>query len=79
MSKPMPGTGLIAPAGTPKEIIDAINHDVVEIVRSQPVREKLATQLMEPVGSSPKEFRAKIDGEIARWKPVIEALQLKIN
>ena len=71
--------GLIAPAGTPKEIIDAINHDVVEIVRSQPVREKLATQRMEPVGSSPKEFRAKIDGEIARWKPVIEALQLKIN
>jgi tripartite-type tricarboxylate transporter receptor subunit TctC len=71
--------GLIAPAGTPKEMIDAINHDVVEIVRSQPVREKLATQLMEPVGSSPKEFRAKIDGEIMRWKPVIEALQLKIN
>lgn len=71
--------GLIAPAGTPKELIDAISHDVVEIVRSQPVREKLATQLMEPVGSSPKEFRAKIDGEITRWKPVIEALHLKIN
>ena len=71
--------GLIAPAGMPKEMVDAINHDVVEIMRSQPVREKLATQLMEPVGSSPKEFRARIDGEIARWKPVIEALQLKIN
>ena len=65
--------GLIAPAGTPKAMIDAINKDVVEIIRSRPVREKLATQLMEPVGNSPKEFRARIDGEIARWAPVIKA------
>ena len=71
--------GLIAPGGTPKELIDAINHDVVEIMRSTLARDKLATQLMEPVGSSPKEFRAQIDGEITRWKPVIDALHLKIN
>jgi tripartite-type tricarboxylate transporter receptor subunit TctC len=71
--------GLIAPGGTPKELIDAISHDVVEVMRSPLVQDKLATQLMEPVGSSPREFRAQIDGEIARWKPVIDALQLKIN
>ena len=71
--------GLIAPGGMPKELIDAINHDVVEIMRSPLARDKLATQLMEPVGSSPKEFRAQIDGEITRWKPVIDALHLKIN
>ena len=43
------------------------------------VREKLATQLMEPVGSSPDALRARMDGEIARWAPVIKAANVKIN
>ncbi len=71
--------GLIAPGGTPKPIIDAINRDVVTIIELPAVREKLAAQLMEPVGSSPEEFRARIDGEIARWSAVIKAASIKIN
>jgi tripartite-type tricarboxylate transporter receptor subunit TctC len=71
--------GLIAPGGTPKAIIDAINKDVVAIIKLPEVREKLAAQLMEPVGSTPEEFRARIDGEIARWSAVIKAANIKIN
>ena len=71
--------GLIAPGGTPKEMIAQINKDVVETIKLPYVREKLATQLMEPVGSTPEEFRARIDGEIARWAPVIKAAEIKIN
>jgi tripartite-type tricarboxylate transporter receptor subunit TctC len=71
--------GLIAPGGTSKALIDKINKDVVAIIRQPAVREKLATQLMEPVGSSPEEFRARIDAEIARWAPVIKAANIKIN
>jgi len=71
--------GLIAPGGTPSAIIEAINRDVVAIIKRPEVREKLATQLMEPVGSTPQEFRARIDGEIARWAPVIEAAHVKVN
>ena len=71
--------GLIAPGGTPKAIIDAINKDVVTIIKLPEVREKLATQLMEPVGSTPEEFRARIDDEIARWSSVIKAANIKIN
>jgi len=71
--------GLIAPGGTPKAIVDAINKDVVAIIKLPEVREKLAAQLMEPVGSTPEEFRARIDGEIARWKAVIAAANIKIN
>jgi tripartite-type tricarboxylate transporter receptor subunit TctC len=71
--------GLIAPGATPKPLIAAINKDVVEIIKSAPLRDKLAAQLMEPVGSTPDEFRSQIDGEIARWKPVIEAASIKIN
>jgi tripartite-type tricarboxylate transporter receptor subunit TctC len=71
--------GLIAPGGTPKPIIDKIQKDVAEIIKQPAVREKLATQLMEPVGSSPQALRALMDGEIARWAPVIKASNVKIN
>jgi tripartite-type tricarboxylate transporter receptor subunit TctC len=71
--------GLIAPGGTPKAVIDAINKDVVTILKLPEVREKLAAQLMEPVGSTPEEFRAVIDNEIGRWAPVIKAANIKVN
>jgi tripartite-type tricarboxylate transporter receptor subunit TctC len=67
--------GLIAPGGTPK----AINADVVAILKEPAVPDKLAAQLMEPAGSTPEEFRARIDGEIARWAPVIKAANVKVN
>ena len=71
--------GLIAPGGTPKPIIDKISKDVAEIIRQPVLREKLATQLMEPVGSSPDELRARMDGEIERWAPVIKSANVKLN
>ena len=71
--------GLIAPGGTPNSVAEKISKDVSEIIMQPAVREKLATQLMEPVGSSPDALRARIDGEIARWAPVIKAANVKIN
>jgi tripartite-type tricarboxylate transporter receptor subunit TctC len=71
--------GLIAPAGTPPAIIEQINRQVVEALRVPAVRERLGTQLMEPVGSSPAELRALIDREIDRWAPVIKAAGIKVN
>ena len=71
--------GLIAPGGTPPALIAQINKDVVEIIKQPSARERLATQLMEVVGGTPEEFRALIDGEIARWAPVIKAAKIKVN
>jgi tripartite-type tricarboxylate transporter receptor subunit TctC len=71
--------GLIAPARTPQAVIAKINSEVVEAITAAEARQKLATQIMEPIGNSPAEFRAVIDREIARWSPVIKAIDLKIN
>jgi tripartite-type tricarboxylate transporter receptor subunit TctC len=71
--------GLIAPGGTPAALVDAINKDVVDIIKQPAVAEKLATQLMEPVGSSPADFRALMNNEINRWAPVIKAADVKVN
>ena len=71
--------GLIGPGGMPKDMTDHINQDVVAIIRSPTVKAKLASIFMEPVGSSPEEFRARINGEIERWAPVIKAADVKVN
>jgi len=71
--------GLIAPAGLPAAMINKINQQVVEAIRTSAIREKLASQLMEPIGNSPAEFRARIEAEIGRWDPVIKAANVKIN
>jgi tripartite-type tricarboxylate transporter receptor subunit TctC len=71
--------GLIAPARTPDAIIAKIHDAVVDAIMTPEAREKLGTQLMEPIGNSPAEFRAVIDREIARWSPVIKATDIKIT
>ncbi len=71
--------GMIAPARTPPAVIAAVRNAVIEAITSPAIREKLAAQIMEPLPTTPEEFRARIDADIARWKPVIEAAHIKIN
>ena len=71
--------GMIAPARTPEAIVAKIRREVVEALGTAAIREKLAAQLMEPIGNTPAEFRARIDGEIGRWAPVIKAANVKVN
>jgi tripartite-type tricarboxylate transporter receptor subunit TctC len=71
--------GMIAPAHTPDAIVARIQRAVVEALATAAIRDKLAAQLMEPIGNSPAEFRARIDSEIVRWAPVIRAADVKVN
>jgi tripartite-type tricarboxylate transporter receptor subunit TctC len=71
--------GLIAPAKTPETIIAKIQREVASALTSPAIREKLAAQLMEPIPTTPAGFRARIDADIARWTPVIQAANIKVN
>jgi tripartite-type tricarboxylate transporter receptor subunit TctC len=71
--------GLIAPAGLPDAMVERINHLVAAAISSPAIRAKLSAQLMEPIPDTPAEFRARIEADIARWKPVIAAANIKIN
>lgn len=71
--------GLIAPAGLPTATIERINHLVANAITSPAIRTKLSAQLMEPIPDTPAEFRARINADIARWKPVIAAAKIRIN
>ena len=72
-------SGLIAPARTPPAIIEAVRAAVAEALDAPDVRQKLAAQIMEPIPGTPAQFRARIDADIARWKPVIAAANIKMN
>ncbi|MGB6509086.1 MAG: tripartite tricarboxylate transporter substrate binding protein [Xanthobacteraceae bacterium] len=72
-------SGLIAPAGISDVMTERIRALVTEAIGSRAIREKLTAQLMEPIPDTPAQFRARIDADIARWTPIIEAAKIKIQ
>jgi len=71
--------GLLAPAKTPNETILWINAELLKLLARQDVRDLLALQAAEPLGSSPEAFGAHIQREIERWGLVIKAAGVRIE
>ena len=71
--------GLIGPASLPAATVERIGRLVRDAITSPAIRDKLAAQLMEPIPDTPAEFRARIDSDLVRWKPVIEAAHIRID
>jgi tripartite-type tricarboxylate transporter receptor subunit TctC len=65
--------GLVAPAETPKEIIETLNRATVEALKDPAVRKSLTELGVDISGTSPEEFAAYIKSEIPKWAAVIEA------
>jgi tripartite-type tricarboxylate transporter receptor subunit TctC len=71
--------GLVAPAGTPKEIVDKTRDAIAKAWARPDVREKLLGQGADPVADTPEEFAKYIDSEIAKWAKVVKASGAKID
>jgi tripartite-type tricarboxylate transporter receptor subunit TctC len=71
--------GLLAPAATPKTIIERLNAEAVKALRSPDVVDNLSSQGAEPVASSPEEFTTFIRSEIDKWANVVKAANMKVN
>ncbi len=69
--------GLLAPANTPRAIVTRLSAEIAQIVKMADVRERLVPQGLDPVGSTPAEFAATINAELAKWAGVIKAAGLK--
>ena len=69
--------GLLAPAATPRAVVDRMHVETVKILATPDMREKLVAQGFEPVGSSPAEFAAYIQSQIETWAKVIRAAGLR--
>ncbi|MGH7186809.1 MAG: Bug family tripartite tricarboxylate transporter substrate binding protein, partial [Pseudomonadota bacterium] len=63
--------GVLAPAGVPREIVARLNADLVKIMRAPEMRDRLATMGIQPLSSTPDEFGAFLNSEVARWGKVV--------
>lgn len=71
--------GILVPAGTPKEIVNKLNVEVVRILNIPEVRQRLMEQGAEPVGGTPEQFAEHIRKETAKWARVVKASGAKVD
>lgn len=71
--------GLFAPAGTPRQVIDRVHREVVEILKTAEMQKRMAGDGAEGVGSTPAEFAAYVKAESARWAEVIKKSNIKAD
>ncbi|MEY4597242.1 MAG: hypothetical protein RLZZ445_39 [Pseudomonadota bacterium] len=71
--------GMMAPADTPKPIINRLQKDLNAVLNNSSVRDQLASQGIESAPSTPEEFTNYIRSETAKWSKVIRAANLKAN
>jgi len=71
--------GVLAPAGTPRSVISRLNAELVKIMHSPDLKEKLAATGTDPLTSTPEEFAAYIQREIAKWGEVVRKAGVKAD
>ncbi|OGA39622.1 MAG: hypothetical protein A3G24_25370 [Betaproteobacteria bacterium RIFCSPLOWO2_12_FULL_62_13] len=72
-----PFYAVLAPAGTPREIVQRLNRELVKAIRSRDMKGRLAAHGTEIVGSTPEELEKMITTEISKWSKVIRQAGLK--
>ncbi len=71
--------GILVPAGTPRAIVDKLNAELVKILRTSNVLDRLVNDGPIPVGNTPEEFAAFIKAEQAKWGKVIREAKIRID
>jgi tripartite-type tricarboxylate transporter receptor subunit TctC len=69
----------VAPAGTPKAVINKVHADTASALRSADVKKRFDELGMAPIGNAPAEFAAAMKEESARWAKVIRERGLRVN
>ena len=71
--------GLLAPAGTPPEIVSRIQQEVAKALATPAIKEKMLAQGAIPSGNTPQEFAKLIDSEITKWAQVVKVSGAKVD
>ena len=69
--------GIMAPKGTPKDIVDRLNAEIEKIIASPAIREAWAKQGAVPMTMTPTQFEAFLKGDIEKWAKVIQQAGIK--
>jgi len=68
-----------APAGTPKDVVTKIHTEIVRMLRTPEVRDRIALEGADPVGSTPEEFTRRLASEMAKWAKVVKETGMTAN
>ena len=71
--------GLLAPAGTPADVVNRLQQETAKALNSPAMKEKLLAQGVIPSGNTPAEFAKLIEAEIKKWAPVVKASGAKVD
>jgi tripartite-type tricarboxylate transporter receptor subunit TctC len=71
--------GILAPAKTPRPVIERLHGEIVKIVHSPDVKKLFLREGLEPVGNSPAEFAAIIKAEIAKWQMLVKSAGIPVE
>ena len=71
--------GVLAPAGTPREVIVRLNTEIVKTLGLPDIRDALAREGYEPIGDTPEQFAALIKAEVGRYARLIKAAGIRVN
>ena len=69
--------GVLAPAGTPREIINRLNAEIVKALNSADIKDRFAKQGVEVKTSTPEQFAEFLKSEVARWAKVVKEAGIK--
>ena len=71
--------GVLAPAGTPREIVARLNQEIRALVATEEVKKRIQLEGGDPMTSSPEEYAADIDREETKWAALIKKLNLRVE
>jgi tripartite-type tricarboxylate transporter receptor subunit TctC len=71
--------GFLAPAGTPKDVVDLLYREIAKVAGSADIKARLITLSFEPVANTPEEFGAQIKDEVDKWGRVVREAKIKIE
>jgi len=71
--------GILAPAKTPRAIIERLNADIVKVIRTPEVEADILAQGIEPIGNTPEEFGRIIRADVERWGKILKVTKTKAN
>ena len=71
--------GILAPANTPRPIIDRLQTEIAAVLQMPEVKERYSVLGIDPVGNKPEEYAAQIRADLARWGPVVKQANIRIE
>ena len=71
--------GILAPAKTPRPVVDRLQKEIAAALQTAEVRERYAALGIDPVGNTPDQFAEQIRADLVRWEKVVRSANIRLE